>query len=335
MFNLSLRSFAIPTVCICTAAAFTPTHATDSISTKLVKDKPIALPTGFQYPNGIARASNGLLYVGSVTSGKILKIHTDGKIETFFAGSEEIFAATSLRLDEQRGVLWGTSPDFLGTRNANGEVVRKPHRLFALDTRTGKALRVIKMPDGGFGNDIALDADGGVYLTDSNRPRIHYLAPQTDQLKVWVEDDRLRATPIGLAGIARAGNGVMVVSLYSDGRLFKISTQPQGRQVEPIALQRPIENPDGMVFMQDGSLLVLEGGVQSGNGRLLRIVDVLKPGSTPKTVETLAEQMDTPVNLTVSNQAVWVTESRIRHRVLPGKEKEVPEAFSIHRFAYQ
>lgn len=152
---------------------------------------PIELSPNFQYPNGIARSSKGILYVGSVTSGQILRIDSQGKRETFFPGSSEIFAATSLRLDERRGILWGTSSDFLGIKNSKGEIVRRPHRIFAIDTRTGKVLRVIVMPDNGFGNDIALDDNGSVYLTDSSRPRIHYLAPGTSKLQVWAENPLL------------------------------------------------------------------------------------------------------------------------------------------------
>jgi len=122
----------------------------------------IQLPSGFQYPNGITHASDGTLYVGSVTSGQILRISPEGKAETFFPGTDEIFAATSLRLDQQRGVLWGASPDFLGIGSADGQVTRR-HRIFAVDTRTAKVLQVIPMPDEGFGNDIALDTSGGTF----------------------------------------------------------------------------------------------------------------------------------------------------------------------------
>ena len=55
----------------------------------------IELPPNFQYPNGITRARDGTLYVGSVVSGQILQISPDDKITTFFPGSQEVFAATS------------------------------------------------------------------------------------------------------------------------------------------------------------------------------------------------------------------------------------------------
>ena len=293
---------------------------------------PIELPADFQYPNGIARASDGTLYVGSVTSGRILRINPQGKSEAFFVGSDEIFAATSLRLDERRGILWGTSPDFLGVPGSNGETIRRPHRIFAIDSRTGKVLRVTLMPDGGFGNDMALDPDGGVYLTDSSRPRIYYLAPGATQLQIWAEDTRWATKEIGLSGIARRPDGVMVVGLFSGGELFKVVQESQGRvKVEAIPLARKLENPDGMQFAPDGRLLVTEGAIASGNGRLLRI-DVLSPGTQPKSVETIATDIESPVNLTVAGRDVWVTEARIRHRLLPGREKDIPNRFFIRRF---
>jgi hypothetical protein len=89
-----------------------------------------------------------------------------------------------------------------------------------------------------------------------------------------------------------------------------------------------------MQFAPDGSLLVTEGAVKSGNGRLLRI-DVLSSATKPKAVETLASNLESPVNLTVVGGEVWVTESRIRHRLLPGRENDILDRFLIRRFNYQ
>jgi streptogramin lyase len=295
-------------------------------------ESPIALPADFQYPNGIARAQDGTLYVGSVTSGHILQIAPNGRIETFFPGNNDIFAANSLRLDEPRNILWGASSDFLGVRNARGEVVRRPHRIFALDRLSGKVLHVILMPKGGFGNDLALDADGGVYLTDSTLARIHYLAPGSTQLQTWVTDERFQDKRIGLGGIARRADGVLVVGHYSNGTLFKVTPQPQGQpKVEVIPLERSLENPDGMQFATDGSLILTEGAATSGKGRLLRI-NVFSPGTDPKAIETLAENLKSPVNLTLNGKNIWVTESQIRHRFRPGEEGTIPDRFFVHRF---
>jgi sugar lactone lactonase YvrE len=294
---------------------------------------PIELPANFQYPNGIARDRRGRLYVGSITSGQILRIDANGKIETLFPGNDDVFAATSLRLDEPRGILWGTSPDFLGTRNSSGETIRRPPRIFAIDIQAGKVLRSILLPEGGFGNDIALDPEGGAYITDSTLARIYYLAPGTTQLRTWAQDERFRAERIGLAGIARREDGVSIVGQYSSGELFKVTPQAQKlAEVEAIPLERKLENPDGVQFVSDGTLMVTEGAVASGNGRLLRI-DALSPGTKPKAIETLASDIKSPVNLTVAGQEVWVTESQIRHRLIPEAETKIPNRFFIRRFA--
>jgi sugar lactone lactonase YvrE len=294
-------------------------------------EPPIELPANFQYPNGIARASDGTLYVGSITSGQILRITSNGKTETFFSGNDEVFAATALRLDESRSILWGSSPDFLGTRSPSGEIVRRPPRVFAIDTRSGEVLRLIPMPEGGFSNDIALDPQGGAYITDSTLARIHYLAPRTQQLQTWAADERFRAERIGLGGIARRRDGVLVVGHYSNGELFKVTPQPHGQpRVEVIPLERRLENPDGMQFAPDGSLILTEGAVESGNGRLLRIS--VFASIDPKPVETLARDLKSPVNLTLAGHEVWVTESQIRHRLIPEQAAAVPDRFFVRSF---
>jgi DNA-binding beta-propeller fold protein YncE len=307
------------------AIALSPLH-----SATAREPDPIELPAGFQYPNGIARASNGTLYVGSVTSGQILQIDPNGKIETLFPGNDEIFASTSLRLDKPRGILWGASPDFLGTQ-PNSKTAPRPHRIFALDVRSGKVKQVIQMPNSGFGNDIAIDPKGGIYLTDSLRHRIYYLPSGANQLQTWVESDRLRSQgQIGLAGIAMSSDGSAIVNQFSDGKMFQVTPQSQRQAtIEEIVLERPLENPDGIQFASNGLLLVTEGGVESGNGRLLQI-DLSAPN--PKPVEVIAENLISPVNLTTAGNEIWVTESQIRHRLIPGKENEIPDRFFVRRF---
>ncbi|NMG05832.1 hypothetical protein [Brasilonema sp. UFV-L1] len=144
----------------------------------------------------------------------------------------------------------------------------------------------------------------------------------------------MRAQQIGLGGIARSPDGVLIVGMFSDGKLFKLTPQAQGKpRVETIALQRKLENPDGMQFAADGSLLVTEGAIASGNGRLLRL-NVFAP-QTPKSIEVIAENLESPVNLTIAGKQIWVTEARIRHQLLPGKETEIPDRFFVRRFMLQ
>lgn len=303
-----------------------------SVAASVKELDPLELPAGFQYPNGIARSQDGTLYVGSVLSGRILQINAAGEAQTFFGGNSDILSVTSLRLDEPRNILWGASPDVLGTPQDNGEIVQKPHRIFAIDTRSGEVRHIIPIPDGGFGNDIALDPQGGVYVTDSLRPRIHYLPPGETQFQTWVEDDRFRTQlRFGLSGVVRNSDGVLFVTMYSDGRLFKVTPQPIGNPiVDEIELPRKIDGSDAIQFAADGSLIMIEGGIDSGNGRLLQLYS-LETGARPQ-FKTLASGMDLPVNLTVAGEEIWLTESLFRHRLVSGQETAIPDRFFVRRF---
>lgn len=285
----------------------------------------ILLPDGARYPNGIAHASDGTLYVGFITSGRVLRKQPGAQWETFFSGSDEIYAGTSLRLDEKRGLLWGASPDFLPGDRA------RPHRIFALDANTGAIRQTVVVPDGGFGNDIALAADGAVYLTDSKLGRVLRLPLGASAFEVVIKAPQLDPVGgIGVGGIALSSDGSsLIVGNYGAGRLYVIDdvtgVSPGLRELR---LPRLIENPDGIAFTLDGSLIVLEGAVKSGDGKVLKIKNPLTDGE--QALEPFNVALESPVNLSIASDGrILITESRVRHRLIPGREKDVPAAFRI------
>ncbi|NIA70910.1 gluconolaconase [Pelagibius litoralis] len=272
----------------------------------------IPLPKGFDYPNGIAVGPEGDLFVGSVTAGHILRVSTDGTTERAFQETDEVFAGTSLRFDTQTGLLWVTSPDFLG-QEINGERVRRPHRIAAIDLSQGEVVWSSTIPDQGFANDIALDNKGGIYVTDSIGDRILHLAAPGASFETIADDAFFAPGDLGPAGIVMTPSGDLIVGLYSDGALFRVRLNEVGAEVVPLNLTRKIQNPDGLAMTDDGRLLILEGAVQSGDGKLL-VVDL--EGPAPLLVEPLVDGLDMPLNLTVFGNKVAVTEGRLRHFML-------------------
>lgn len=188
----------------------------------------LPLPAGFTYPNGIAHAEDGTLFVGSVSDGRILRRAPGGEWTVLFPGSEEVFAVTSLRLDAPRGLLWGTSPDVMGLLRPNGTLGRRANRLFSVDARTGELKQVVPIPDGGLGNDVTVAPDGGLYVTDSLRASVLYLPPGGERLKTYVYDLHFKTRgaamgAIGPAGIALAPDGrTLAINTYVAGRLFLV-----------------------------------------------------------------------------------------------------------------
>ncbi|MEM9906525.1 MAG: gluconolaconase, partial [Cyanobacteria bacterium P01_D01_bin.44] len=184
------------------------------------------------------------------------------------------------------------------------------------------------MPDEGFANDIALDGEGGVFITDSVRDRILYLSGPGAGFETVAADPLMEPGDLGPAGIAISPDGDLITGLYSDGTLLRVTlgTDETPAQVTPINLPRPLENPDGLAFAPDGRLLVLEGAAESGNGKLLA-VDLSSP--EPHTVDVLLDSLESPLNLTVTGDRIAITESRIRHLLVDDPTLTPPEIFRI------
>ena len=62
-------------------------------------------------------------------------------METFFPGADTVFASNALRLDEQRGLLWGTRRTFSGGKT-------RANRIYALNVADGTLNRNLALPSG-------------------------------------------------------------------------------------------------------------------------------------------------------------------------------------------
>lgn len=219
----------------------------------------IRLPDGAAYPNGIASAPDGTLYIGLITDGRILRRHPSGNWTTIFPGSEQIFAGTTLRLDEKRQLLWGASPDFLPQGRA-----ARPHRIYSFDLEKHVVGEVLELPDGGFGNDIALTSEGDLFVTDSLNGRVLRLPAGSRSFSLLAQGPLLMPVgPVGVAGIALSKDGRMIAGNFGSGRLAVLDQHG----LHELLLPRLIENPDGLAFAPDGALIVLEGAVKSGDAK--------------------------------------------------------------------
>ena len=308
------------TLIVCIALLSNVTKA-DDVNVINVDGDRLFLPDTIPYPNGIAVTKDGSMYVGSVTTGAVAKINLqNSETKLLIESQTAIIASTSLRADEARGILWACSPDVFPSQTE-----RKPSTLVALDLDSGTVMRTVTLPRESFCNDLAIDHRVGVLVTDSFNPQILYLPPNETELKVWLRDERLGVDEgFGLAGIAIAPDKTVYVGIFTSGQLYRIAEQ----RVEPLQLTRQINNPDGIAIAPDGSLIVCEGNYQTGNGRLLQInlSDDLKGN-----VKVLAEGLDSPVNLSLDNKSVWLTEGRLRSLLDPELNLPQPDSFWIRR----
>src|ERR1700741_3690503 len=94
---------------------------------------------------------------------------------------------------------------------------------------TGNGKRSVSLPGvHPFCNDIAVDAQGSIYVTDSANPTILKLSPGTTTFEVFAQDCAFSAPQsggAGLDGIAFGSDGNLYVTTYTAGGLLRVGVK--------------------------------------------------------------------------------------------------------------
>lgn len=287
----------------------------------------IALPDPNFAPEGIAIAADGTIYTGSLTQGALIAIDPDTREVTPFAASGANGMVTTVGVhvthDDRRVIACSSDPGF-GVHTGKAAPA-----LVAFDRASGGALGRYEIPGGGFCNDIAELADGTLLVTDSFSPRIYALAPGAEALSLWLEDDRFVSDGIALNGIAVA-NGAVYVVQYDAGGLFRAELTADGRPgaISQIQLDRKLDFPDGLLALDDGRLLVVEGGGLSKGAR--GALSVVSLEGTQGALSTLADDLNVPTTAAVHGDRLYVVEGQLDHLFDP--EAGAPDPYRILTF---
>ncbi len=164
------------------------------------------------FPEGIAvDPRNGTLYLSSLWQRRIVRIASDGRVDSFADAAAGLYAVLGLHVDERRNLLWAASdaePSLPGlTRAERGSAV-----LLGFDLATGRvAVRAVAPGRGPhLLNDMAIADDGTVYVTDSEGGGVFALAPGAATLTPFVA----ARTLVYPNGIVVDGTRVLVAHLW-------------------------------------------------------------------------------------------------------------------------
>jgi len=210
---------------------------------------------------GIDVAADGRIFVSSLIDSSVWAISADHENVSQFTkpGDLGMDSAVGLKVDERSGQLYVCSGPILGL--SDFAETAKPAGVLVFDLETGTPITRYDFPDGGFCNDVAFGPDGALYATDSLHPRILILRKGEDALDIFVDNPELGGEGFALNGLAVHHNQLYFVK-QNDGRMFSVNILKNGSAGPLIEIQlpRPLESPDGMLMLDDGRALVVEGG---------------------------------------------------------------------------
>jgi sugar lactone lactonase YvrE len=238
------------------------------------------LPEDFILPEAIDwDAKREKFIIGNVAEGRILLVDRSGSVKPFIE-SDSLggpWGVYDLKIDAARELLWVSSAASSSYRK-NSDENRGKSGLFKFDLRSGKLLdsylvtETDKAPSG-LAN-IALAADGTVYVADSLRPVVYKLAPGNDSLEPAFASPGL----VSIRGLAlSADNKLLYLADYELGVLvLHLELKRATHLVAPDSFN--IGGIDGMYFW-NGHLVVIQNG--NSPERVMRLE--IDPGGTQVT----------------------------------------------------
>ena len=202
----------------------------------------LALPNGWQ-PEGIASGPGKTLFVGSIPTGRVLRLDTRTGRTTQVVPQRQGRAAIGLKYDRKRLFVAG---------GATG-------RAFVYDARTGRDIRDVALTDAPtFVNDVAITRRAA-WFTDSRRPQLYRLAlgkrgaPRASARTVPLSGDlQYDEDPENneVNGIAATPDGrTLLVVQSNSGVLFRVDARTGGTTTIPLTgSQDRLPNADGILL---------------------------------------------------------------------------------------
>ena len=264
-------------------------------------------------------------FVSSIRKRKVYRIDASGKASVFVAPREGgLRTAAGVAVDAKRRSLWVASESM---PHMEGYVKDEPLQaaLFEFDADTGKFRREIRPPatekPAGF-DDLAVAADGRVYLNDGFNGRVWTLAPGGSALEIFLETDLFRGTQ----GLAPTPDGkTLYVSDYSGLYRVEVVSKKITRLAVPADVA--LNGVDGLVWA-GGRLYAVQNGVEPN--RVIR-VDLSADGTTvtgAKILEMNHPAFDEPTLAVVAEGALYVTANSQGGKFRDEKHPITPEAMA-------
>src|SRR5579864_617374 len=265
----------------------------------------IAIPGRKAFPESITSTTDGTLYVGRLGDGGIVRVKPRTGGSTIFvqpgaSGSRSILGVFA---DEASNTLWACSND-LSALGAPATGSDTGSALKAFDLKTGNGKRSVSLPGShAFCNDITVDAQGSVYVTDSANPTILKLSSGAMSFDVFAQDSAFSAPQsggAGLDGIAFGNDGNLYVTNYTAGELVRVEVKGgRAGRITALSGNHQLKFPDALRPLGNNSFLLVEG-----SGTLDRVV--IKDNGF--SVTPIRGNFSTPTSVAVIGATAWVTE---------------------------
>ncbi|WP_428262690.1 SMP-30/gluconolactonase/LRE family protein [Haliangium sp.] len=289
------------------------------------------LPGANFFPEGIALADNGDLFVGSLSTGEIAVFPANSNHAQSLGLADADIAGGAVGMyitdDGTTRTLWACDGNAVTPAAAAVVAIDITDLANVSVTSTHKLIKA-DPADNVICNDLAVDSNGNVYLTDSlggHIQRVPANAAADSDAEIWKSDAALQGAdpvdnPFGANGIVVLDDGssnefVFVVN-FSTGTLNRIPINSDGTAgdlVEVAVTDQAdqavtLSGPDGLKVWDADTLIVVENTA----GRLTKLSLGDAFGTTPTAKTTfLSTRLDAPTTFAIDGDSALVVEGQL------------------------
>jgi len=212
------------------------------------------------YPEGVAFDSKKKEFlVSSMHYGTIGRVSLDGSYRPFI-DDDHVISSVGMTTDAKRNRLWVAISDPGVSTKTKPDTKNKLAAVAGFDLQTGKRVAYYdlgKLIEGGhFANDLTMDPDGNLYVTDSFSPVI-YRIDAAGKTSVFAQNDLFKGEGFNLNGIVYNPAGFLLVAKYNSGELFKVDIKDP-KQIQKVNLPENLSGADGLVLNTPDRLLIVQ-----------------------------------------------------------------------------
>ncbi|GAB4015902.1 SMP-30/gluconolactonase/LRE family protein [Spirosoma migulaei] len=307
-------------------------NTTDPEFTIPVLPQRIEFSANRQYPEGIAYSPTlDLFLISSITQGKIGTVDQMGRYADLITDDKQLISSIGMKV---RGSLLYVCNGDQGVSDKSTEhTALKTAGLFIYDLSTKQNVRRVNLAallpnENHFANDIAFDAAGSAYVTDSYAPVVYKIPADTAQSVTIINSPLFAGVEgINLNGIVYHPDNYLIVVKSNEGKLFKIDLTNTNTITEITGVNLP--GGDGML-VYNNDLYVVNGRNQVSQ---IRSSDGWKTASLVK-VDTVGYE-DATTNVLV-NDKVYTLNARIGEVSAAATAKDTSQlqasGYSIQQF---
>ncbi len=283
------------------------------------------------YPEGVAYDSTAnVYYVSSARLGTVGKVSPQGVYSTLYQDNT-LKSTYGIKVNGNKVLVCAGDANY--SKFTSPETRTKMARLLAIDSQSGKKLMDVDLsqliPGKHFPNDIAIDPQGNMYITDSFAHAIYKVAPD-GKASVFAKDERFETMGVGLNGIVYHPDGFLLASNSNTGQFYKVDIK-NPTNVQKVKSDQYFLGADGLLLDDNMHLTVVVNG---GNDKIFRLESTDGWQSAQLSASTLASDRFTyPSTATKFQNNTWIMNAKFSELV---DSNSVPsKSFAIQKAVFK